>query len=182
MSTARRSRKTLWCRNWPSPVTWKGLPSGLPRAEEDHGDAERDDRGTQPVETVRPAAVDAPAPQQAHDHEDAAVGGVHPAEVGGALERRDDPVPDQDDRARQADRPGRALAQPAPDQVAAADLSEAGGGEQPDTAYDVHGPTLAPGPARRADQTARPGTAMRGDYPVRPSCAAARRSPIRRSR
>src|SRR5580693_3132723 len=123
----------------------------MARAEEDHRYTQRDDGGAQPVEAVRPVPVDRPAPQQAHDDEHPAVGGVYPAEIGAGLERRDDSVARQDDRAGHADRPGRPLAQPPPDQVAAADLGQPGGDEQPDAPNDGHRPTIAPGLIRAAD-------------------------------
>jgi arsenite methyltransferase len=116
-------------------------PSGVPGSEEDDRDAERDDGSAEPVVGVRAVTVDAPAPEQAHHHEDPAVGGVDAPEIGAGLQRRDDAVANQDDGAGQADRPGGTLPEPAPDQVAAANLGQASGDEQADTAHDVHAAT-----------------------------------------
>jgi len=55
---------------------------GMTGREEDHRDADRHDSGTQPVVVVGAVPVDAPPPEQAHDDEHPAIGGVHPSEVG----------------------------------------------------------------------------------------------------
>src|SRR5215471_7262108 len=107
------------------------MGSSSSRGEEDDADAGGYDAGAEPVVAIGAVAVYDPAPQEGHDDEDAAVSGVNAAEVA-VLEGGDDPVGDQDDSADHACPPGSVLTQPAPDQVAAADLGQAGRDEQPD--------------------------------------------------
>lgn len=85
---------------------------------------------------IWPEAVHDGAPGQRRDDKDAAVRGIHPPELGRALEGDDDAVADQHQRAEQAKRPGTLLAQELPHQPATADLGQTGDDDQQQGASD----------------------------------------------
>src|SRR4051812_27646907 len=72
--------------------------AGSPWGVHDHPDAHQTERGAGQVEAVGAEPVDEHTPGEGPRHEDAAVRGEDPAEVGVVLERGDEPVePEGDD-------------------------------------------------------------------------------------
>lgn len=110
------------------------LPS---RRVHDGGDAGERDYPADHVEAVGSRSVYPPAPGQGHHDEDAAVRCINAAEMGiGGLQRRQDTVEEEGKAADHADPDGAVVAEPEPNEVAAADLAKAGEREQGDGAED----------------------------------------------
>jgi len=94
--------------------------------EEDNGNPGDHQGSACPVITIGLLPVDAPAPQERGDDEHATIRRIDPAEIVALLEGRNNAVQNQDDRAQDADDDRCPVAEPSPDQVAAANLGQSG--------------------------------------------------------
>jgi hypothetical protein len=171
----------------PEGVLAKARAPWLGAGREEYNGNPDDYHGTAcPVITIGLLPVDAPAPEQRGNDEHAAVRRIYPAEVAALLEGRNNTVQNQDDRAQDADDDRCPVAEPSPDQVAAANLGQSGSDEQGDSPNDSHtlimrhgtgdiraAPAGAPesGPRDAAAATSptgtRPGQAFVGQLPGR---------------
>ena len=101
--------------------------------KEDNGNPGDHQGSACPVMTIGLLPVDAPAPQQRGYDEHATIRRIDPAEVVALLEGRDNTVQNQDDRAQDAEDDRCPVAEPSPDEVAAAKLGQPCSGEQGDS-------------------------------------------------